>query len=75
MKTGLILKAMIISRTVVTYFLSIRTKFSVCTGGLLAEAQGQAASKEGVLKALDNAAISLRSKVGESLDSVLVIRV
>src|SRR5271167_3084184 len=31
MKTGPMLKAMIISETVVTYFLSIRTKFSVCT--------------------------------------------
>jgi hypothetical protein len=32
MKTGLILKAMIISQTVVTYVLSVRTKFPVCTG-------------------------------------------
>jgi site-specific recombinase XerD len=35
MKTGPILKAMIISQTVVTYFLSIRTEFSVCTTHLL----------------------------------------
>jgi len=40
------------------------------TGDVLGGAQEQAASKEGVLKALDNAAISLRSKLGESLSSV-----
>ncbi len=40
------------------------------TGGVLAEAQEQAADKEAVLKALDNAAVSLRSKLGESLSSV-----
>ncbi len=40
------------------------------TGDLLAEAQEQAANKEAVLKALDAAAISLRSKLGESLSSV-----
>jgi tetratricopeptide (TPR) repeat protein len=40
------------------------------TGDVLAEAQEQAAGKEAVLKALDNAAISLRSKLGESLSSV-----
>jgi serine/threonine protein kinase len=40
------------------------------TGDVLAEAQQQAAGKEGVLKALDNAALSLRSKLGESLSSV-----
>jgi serine/threonine protein kinase/tetratricopeptide (TPR) repeat protein len=40
------------------------------TGDVLAEAQEQAASKEAVLKALDNAAISLRTKLGESLSSV-----
>jgi eukaryotic-like serine/threonine-protein kinase len=40
------------------------------TGDVLAEAQGQAAGKEAVLKALDNAAVSLRSKLGESLSSV-----
>ncbi len=40
------------------------------TGDVLAEAQERAASKEAVLKALDNAAISLRSKLGESLNSV-----
>jgi len=40
------------------------------TGDVLAEAQEQAAGKEGVLKALDVAAISLRGKLGESLSSV-----
>src|ERR1019366_3016733 len=40
------------------------------TGDVLAEAQEQAAGKEGVLKALDRAAISLRGKLGESLSSV-----
>ena len=40
------------------------------TGDVLAEAQEQAAGKEAVLKALDAAAISLRSKLGESLSSV-----
>ncbi len=40
------------------------------TGGTLAETQKQAASKEVVLKALDAAAVSLRSKLGESLGSV-----
>jgi eukaryotic-like serine/threonine-protein kinase len=40
------------------------------TGDVLAEAQEQAAGKEAVLKALGNAAISLRSKLGESLSSV-----
>ena len=40
------------------------------TGNVLAEAQEQAASKERVLKALDAAAVSLRSKLGESLSSV-----
>jgi hypothetical protein len=37
---------------------------------VLAAAQEQAASKEKVLKALDAAAVSLRSKLGESLSSV-----
>ena len=37
---------------------------------MLAEAQEQAADKEAVLKALDKAAVSLRSKLGESLSSV-----
>jgi tetratricopeptide (TPR) repeat protein len=37
---------------------------------VLAEAQVQASGKEGVLKALDASAISLRSKLGESLGSV-----
>jgi tetratricopeptide (TPR) repeat protein len=40
------------------------------TGDVLAEAQEQAASKEAVLKALDNAAFTLRSELGESLSSV-----
>ena len=40
------------------------------TGDVLAEAQEQAAGKEVVLKALDNAAVSLRSKLGESLSTV-----
>jgi DNA-binding winged helix-turn-helix (wHTH) protein/tetratricopeptide (TPR) repeat protein len=40
------------------------------TGDVLAEAQEQAASKEAVLKALDAAAVSMRSKLGESLGSV-----
>jgi len=39
-------------------------------GDVLAEAQEQAAGKEGVLKALDAAAVSLRSKLGESLSTV-----
>ena len=40
------------------------------TGDALAEAQEQAANKEAVLKALDNAAVSLRGELGESLSSV-----
>ena len=40
------------------------------TGDVLAEAQEQAVGKEAVLKALDAAAVSLRSKLGESLSSV-----
>jgi len=40
------------------------------TGDVLAEAQEEASGKEGVLKALDKAALSLRSKLGESLSSV-----
>ncbi|MGO9336651.1 MAG: protein kinase domain-containing protein [Terracidiphilus sp.] len=40
------------------------------TGDVLAEAQEQAAGKEAVLRALGNAAVSLRSKLGESLSSV-----
>ena len=40
------------------------------TGDTLAEAQEQAAGKEGILKALDTAAIALRGKLGESLSSV-----
>jgi DNA-binding winged helix-turn-helix (wHTH) protein/tetratricopeptide (TPR) repeat protein len=40
------------------------------TGDVLAEAQEQAAGKETVLRALDNAAVRLRSKLGETLSSV-----
>jgi tetratricopeptide (TPR) repeat protein len=40
------------------------------TGDVLAEAQEQSAGKEAVLKALEAAAVSLRSKLGESLSSV-----
>jgi len=40
------------------------------TGDVLAEAQEQASGKETVLKSLDAAAVSLRSKLGESLSSV-----
>jgi tetratricopeptide (TPR) repeat protein/tRNA A-37 threonylcarbamoyl transferase component Bud32 len=40
------------------------------TGDVLAEAQEQAAGKEAVLKGLDAAAVSLRSKLGESLSTV-----
>jgi len=40
------------------------------TGDVLAEAQEQAPGKEAVLKALDAATVSLRSKLGESLSSV-----
>jgi class 3 adenylate cyclase len=40
------------------------------TGDVLAEAQEQAAGEEAVLKALDNAAGSLRSELGESLNTV-----
>ena len=40
------------------------------TGDVLAEAQEQAAGKEAVLKALGNAAVTLRIKLGESLSSV-----
>ena len=40
------------------------------TGGVLAEVQEQAAGKEAVLNALDSGAVSLRSKLGESLSSV-----
>ncbi len=40
------------------------------TGDVLAEAQEQAVGKEAVLRALDSGAVSLRSKLGESLSSV-----
>jgi serine/threonine protein kinase/tetratricopeptide (TPR) repeat protein len=49
----------------------IGLKAADCNSGeVLAEAQEQAASKELVLKALNNAAVSLRGKLGESLSSV-----
>jgi eukaryotic-like serine/threonine-protein kinase len=40
------------------------------TGDVLAATQEQAANQEGVLKALDAAAVSMRSKLGESLSTV-----
>ncbi len=40
------------------------------TGDMLAETQTQAANKEGVLSALDTAAVRLRGELGESLSSV-----
>ena len=40
------------------------------TGDVLAETQERAAGKEAVLKALDAAAVSLRSQLGESIGSV-----
>jgi DNA-binding winged helix-turn-helix (wHTH) protein/Tfp pilus assembly protein PilF len=40
------------------------------TGDVLSGAQEQAAGKEAVLKALDNAAVSLRGKLGESISTV-----
>ena len=40
------------------------------TGDVLAETQTQAANKEGVLAALDSAAVRLRGELGESLSSV-----
>ena len=49
----------------------IGLKAVICdTGDVLAETQEQAEDKETVLKALDNAAVTLRSKLGESLSSV-----
>jgi eukaryotic-like serine/threonine-protein kinase len=49
----------------------IGLKAADCNSGeVLAEAQEQAAGKEMVLKALNNAAVSLRGKLGESLSSV-----
>ena len=49
----------------------IGLKAVICnTGDVLAEAQEQAVGKEAVLKALDAAAVSLRSKLGESVSSV-----
>ena len=51
------------------YVIGLRA-VSCSTGDVLAEAQQQAAGKEGVLKALDSAAISVRGKLGESLSSV-----
>jgi serine/threonine protein kinase/tetratricopeptide (TPR) repeat protein len=43
---------------------------SCTTGDPLAEAREQAADKEGVLKALDKATVSVRGQLGESLSSV-----
>ena len=40
------------------------------TGDVLAKEQGEASSKESVLKTLDQVAISMRTKLGESLASV-----
>ncbi len=40
------------------------------SGDVLVDVQEQATNKEGVLKALDSAAVSLRGKLGESLSSV-----
>ena len=40
------------------------------TGDVLAKEQGEASSKEGVLKTLDQVAASMRTKLGESLASV-----
>jgi eukaryotic-like serine/threonine-protein kinase len=51
------------------YVLGLRAKLCA-TGQILAEEQVQAARKEDVLKALDDAAVSLRGKLGESLISV-----
>jgi DNA-binding winged helix-turn-helix (wHTH) protein/tetratricopeptide (TPR) repeat protein len=49
----------------------IGVKVVNCTAGdLLAEVQEQAANKESVLKALDNAVVHLRSMLGESRSSV-----
>ena len=49
----------------------IGLKAVVCnTGDVLAETQEQAAGKEAVLKALDNAAVMIRGKLGESHSSV-----
>ncbi len=51
------------------YVIGVKT-VNCNTGDVLAEAQEQVAGKEAVLKALDNAAVSLRSKLGEALSSV-----
>jgi DNA-binding winged helix-turn-helix (wHTH) protein/tetratricopeptide (TPR) repeat protein len=51
------------------YVLGLRTE-SCRNGDVLAEEQAQAARKEDVLGALDETAIRLRSKLGESLNSV-----
>jgi serine/threonine protein kinase/tetratricopeptide (TPR) repeat protein len=49
----------------------IGLKATGCVNGdVLADALEQAASKEAVLKALDRAAVTLRSKLGESLSTV-----
>jgi eukaryotic-like serine/threonine-protein kinase len=51
------------------YVLGLRAE-NCRNGDVLAEEQAQAASKEDVLKALDNTAIPLRRNLGESLSSV-----
>jgi DNA-binding winged helix-turn-helix (wHTH) protein/tetratricopeptide (TPR) repeat protein len=51
------------------YVLGLRAE-NCRNGDVLAEEQAQAASKEDVLKALDNTAIRLRRNLGESLSSV-----
>jgi serine/threonine protein kinase/tetratricopeptide (TPR) repeat protein len=51
------------------YVISLKA-VSCATGDPLAEAREQAVHREGVLKALDKAAVSVRSQLGESLSSV-----
>ncbi len=49
------------------YVIGLKAAGIARAGDVLAEAQEQATAKEGVLKVLDAAAVSLRSKLGESL--------
>jgi serine/threonine protein kinase/tetratricopeptide (TPR) repeat protein len=51
------------------YILGLKVK-DCNVGNILAEAQEQAENKEGVLKALDEAAIGVRKQMGEPLSSV-----
>jgi serine/threonine protein kinase len=51
------------------YMLGLKIK-DCYTGNILAEAQEQAEGKEAVLKALDEAATSIRKQIGEPLSSV-----